>query len=239
MNSIETKPFSLEDQFGTDFYDYLNTSENQIRYSQIGTFLRSTFRKEEFFLLDVACANGNLIPHLPKRCNYTGVDHNLQAIDGCKEKFSSPSKNFICSDIRGISELPRTYDVIVLSGVFWNTIDATSLEKISEKDILRSIFPVLKKNGYIILVTPFAYSDNDQCSLFNQAKWKRDCVYEVLSSTQDIHIVHENMSLLVGLEKQILKQKMFPDWFIANPKDFVSPYCGHYLGTWCIICKYT
>jgi len=47
------------------------------------------------------------------------------------------------------------------------------------------------------------------------------------------------MSLLVGLEKRIREQKTLPDWFIEDPEQFCNHYCGTYLGTWCIICKYS
>ncbi len=79
LNNLGTKPFTPELQHNSDFYAYLRTPENQARYRPVASFLSEQFAKQkEFTLLDVACANGDLIPHLPSNCRYkTFFDRSL------------------------------------------------------------------------------------------------------------------------------------------------------------------
>jgi hypothetical protein len=127
IQSLGTNPFTPEQQHKSDFYEYLKSPENQQRYKPISFFLSSIFNtRKTFSLLDVCCANGDLIPHLPENCRYAkriivdmltfsryvGIDHNEDAIAKCKKKYSEANRDFLCSDIRSIPNLTERYYTI-------------------------------------------------------------------------------------------------------------------------------
>lgn len=49
-------------------------------------------------------------------------------------------------------------------------------------------------------------------------------------------IVHENISLQIGLDERVRQQKVTPDWFISDSNaDYSSVFDGTYMATWTFI----
>lgn len=77
--------------------------------------------KKNDSLLDVGCGLGDLSEYLKKnkiRCSYLGVDFLEHFIESASKKYGNSSKiNFLQLDIHQ-QQLPKTYDWVVLSGLF-------------------------------------------------------------------------------------------------------------------------
>lgn len=235
INSLPTKPHLLNDEFTSDYYSYLRTPENRVRYKPVEFFLKDTFKDiHGFTLLDVGSGSGELVRYLPHNCVYTGLDHNQDAIKASREEF--PKREFVCDCVNNIYKNGREFDTIVFSGTLFNTVDKDTGVQLDDLHMLEDSVRALTPGGYLILVTPFAYGEHVDGALFPQAEWKRGCVRALLDKLP-VKITFENLSLLIGLEDRIRQQKVLPDWFITDPKQFTNKYCGTYLGSWCIIAQ--
>jgi SAM-dependent methyltransferase len=226
-----------EVRFETDFYRYLELPENASRYTPACDYLSRRFR-QPFRLLDLGCGTGILARYLDGTINYLGVDHSAAAIETARA--AQPSANFVCADIvEQVTALRRageTFHAVVLCGVLFHCVEKESLQRKSDSELVdRCLHSIIKPGGCVVIIAPFAYRDDPEYSLFEQARWKLAAVQETISEL-DARIEHLNMTLQIGLEEHIGRQTMVPDWFLpARGSQSANRFSGHYLGSWTLI----
>lgn len=124
-------------------------------------------------VLDVGCANGELIYFLSKnfKCQITGLDNHKELINLCKKKFSNKF-NFILKDISKKQNFKDKFDVIIVSGVIsiFDNLDT----------VFKNLKKLLNKNGKIYIfnhLNPFPievfikYQTNDKNRNILQSGW--------------------------------------------------------------------
>jgi len=106
-----------------NFYKNISNRDNNIKTLGWGSEESQKIRFDQFLnliddtdtILDIGCGYGDLSIYCN---NYTGIDIREDAISIAKTKY--PTKKFITSDIKGITE---KYDWIFASGIFCHKIN--------------------------------------------------------------------------------------------------------------------
>ena len=228
---------SEEERFEDDYYSYLELPENTPRYKPAVYFLDDAF-KQSFSLLDLGCGNGALSKHLPDQCDYLGVDHSESAIEHCLNLY--PNKKFIAKDLSilmpELAAQNKKFDAVVLAGLLFHSTDKETLEKKDDQEIIQfCLEKLISDKGYLIIIVPFAYGDHPAHNLYARAEWLQTSVEKMLVIAK-AKIVFENISLLIGLDKKIRKQKATPDWFVPDSSaDYSNKYAGTYMASWTFI----
>ncbi|MEH2174572.1 class I SAM-dependent methyltransferase [Nostoc sp.] len=237
-NLVPERATSEEERFQDDYYSYFEAPENLTRYTPTGGFLSNTFPENSFSLLDLGCGNGALSKYLPARCDYLGVDHSELAIEQCLKLY--PDRNFVTKDLSlFLSELVeenKKFDAVVLAGLLFHSINKETQEKKDDQEIIQfCLNKILNDKGYLVLIVPFCYGDHPSHSLFVRAEWLQKSIEKMLEIA-NAKIVHENISLQIGLEKRVRQQKATPDWFVSDSSaDYPSIFVGTYMASWTFI----
>ncbi|MGV0101861.1 class I SAM-dependent methyltransferase [Nostoc sp. DSM 114167] len=237
-NLVPERATSEEERFQDDYYSYFESPENVTRYTPTGGFLSNAFPEKSFSLLDLGCGNGALSKYLPARCDYLGVDHSELAIEKCIKTY--PNRNFITKDLSlFLSELVednQKFDAVVLAGLLFHSINKDTQEKKDDQEIIQfCLNKILNDKGYLVLIVPFCYGDHPSHTLFVRAEWLQKSIEKMLEIA-NAKIVHENISLQIGLEKRVREQKATPDWFVSDSNaDYPSIFVGTYMASWTFI----
>lgn len=232
------RKLSEEERFKSDYFSYFEQPENATRYTPTVYFLEEAFKERPFSLLDLGCGNGALLKYVSSRCNYVGLDHSEYAIKYCLTRY--PNKTFVCQDlsvfINKLAAQNDKFDVVVLSGMIFHTVDKESQHHKNEQEIIQfCLDKIISDKGYLVIIIGFNYGDHPAHSLFVRAKWLHDLAEKMLKTTQ-AKIVYKNMSLQLGLEKKILQQNVMPDWFVPDSTtDYSSEFAGTYMASWTFI----
>jgi 2-polyprenyl-3-methyl-5-hydroxy-6-metoxy-1,4-benzoquinol methylase len=126
-------------------------------------------------ILDVGCANGELIYNLNKQLKYsriTGYDIHSKLLSVCKKKFYK--KNFIFKKVNiNSNKVPEDkFDIIIISGVISIFDDCSQ--------VFNNLIKVLKKGGRIYIFNHFnkypievfiKYQTHDTNSSYLQSGW--------------------------------------------------------------------
>ena len=232
------RKLSEEERFDSDYFSYFEQPENATRYTPSVYFLEEAFQENFYSLLDLGCGNGSLLKYLPSRCEYLGVDHSEYAIKYCLDLH--PNRTFICQDlssiIQEIAAKNKKFDVVMLGGMIFHTVDKESLQHKDEQEIIQfCLDQLIADKGYLVIIVGFNYGDHPAHSLFVRAQWLYELVEKMLKTAR-ANIVYENMSLQLGLNKKIQQQQVIPDWFIPDSTaDYSSKFAGTYVATWTFI----
>ena len=126
-------------------------------------------------ILDIGCANGELIYNLDKELSYsniTGYDIHTKLLNVCKKKFYNKDFIFKKIDINS-SKIPNDkFDIIIISGVISIFDDCTK--------VFNNILKILNKNGRIYIFNHFnkypievfiKYKTHDTNSNYLQSGW--------------------------------------------------------------------
>ncbi|MEH2254646.1 class I SAM-dependent methyltransferase [Nostoc sp.] len=237
-NLVPERATSEEERFQDDYYSYFEAPENLTRYTPTGGFLSNAFPENSFSLLDLGCGNGALSKYLPARCDYLGVDHSELAIEQCLKLY--PNRKFVTKDLSlFLSELVeenQKFDAVVLAGLLFHSINKETQEKKDDQEIIQfCLNKIINDKGYLVLIVPFCYGDHPSHSLFVRAEWLQKSIEKMLEIA-NAKIVHENISLQIGLEKRVRQQKATPDWFVSDSNaDYPSIFVGTYMASWTFI----
>ena len=132
---------------------YKNTKES---FKLLIKILKNKIKKfEKYTLLDVGCANGELIYNLEKEFSnieFTGLDVRKDLIKKAKRHVSKKVK-FLHRDITTKKIIKKKYDIIICAGVL-AIFD-------NYKTILSNLSKLLKKDGEIYLFGNFNIYDFD------------------------------------------------------------------------------
>ena len=238
QNQTPERKTSEEERFQDDYYSYFESPENATRYTPTACFLDNAFQEESFSLLDLGCGNGALSKYLPDRCDYLGVDHSESAIEYCLKLYSS--RKFVAKDLSDfLSELAeenQKFDTVVMAGLLFHSIDKETLEQKDDQQIIQfCLNKILSDKGYLVIIVPFCYGDHPSHNLFVRAEWLQKSVEKMLKIAK-AKIVHENISLHIGLDKRVRQQKVIPDWFVFDSSaDYSSIFVGTYMASWTFI----
>ncbi|WP_445634258.1 Class I SAM-dependent methyltransferase [Nostoc sp. DSM 114161] len=237
-NLIPERKTSEEERFEDDYYSYFLAPENFTRYTPTSSFLDKTFQDKPFSLLDLGCGNGALSKYLPVRCDYLGVDHSELAIEQCLKVY--PNRKFVRKDLSlflsEVVEKNQKFDAVVLAGLLFHSVNKETQEKKDDLEIIQfCLDKILNDRGYLAIVVPFAYGNHPSHTLFVRAEWLQNSVEKMLEIAK-AKIVHENISLQIGLDERVRQQKVTPDWFISDSNaDYSSIFDGTYMATWTFI----
>ncbi|MBN4006853.1 class I SAM-dependent methyltransferase [Nostoc sp. LPT] len=237
-NLVPERATSEEERFQDDYYSYFESPENVTRYTPTGGFLSNAFPENSFSLLDLGCGNGALSKYLPARCDYLGVDHSELAIEQCLKLY--PNRKFVTKDLSlFLSELVednQKFDAVVLAGLLFHSINKDTQEKKDDQEIIQfCLNKIINDKGYLVLIVPFCYGDHPSHTLFVRAEWLQKSIEKMLEIA-NAKIVHENISLQIGLEKRVRQQKATPDWFVSDSSvDYPSIFVGTYMASWTFI----
>lgn len=234
-----------KEKYRGDYFSYLDSNENHSRYYPAACQINRWSKNRKIEVIDLGCGNGSLAKFFGENILYTGVDHNRYAINYAKKKYKQyKNKTFSCLDNINIAtdKTGHKYDVVILSGLLFHNINIKSLEKYNDCDFLYScISNILKKEGFLIIIAPFAYGEWKEHDFWVQSRWKYNEVIKVINQLikkVNIEIIFENLSKQIGIENIIRQQKNTPEWFVKNfrekPK---NKYSGEKLATWTFILK--
>ncbi|PER10586.1 class I SAM-dependent methyltransferase [Bacillus cereus] len=229
-----------EKKFQTDYFSYLEQIENSTRYTIAIDYLNRIYKNTSFDLLDLGCGNGILSKYIDSNTQYIGLDHNKYAIEYANSRYKDSNKKFIQgNNVDFLEKETKEYDAIVLCGILYHVIDINSNEKYNDVHFLESCLKRLKKNGYLIVIAPFAYTRGEY-DFLKQANWKYDSTMEIISKLDSLKekVVFENIAKQLKIENYISQQDIKPEWFIEEDSTIpTSRFHGKYLGSWTIIIK--
>ncbi|MBW4514276.1 MAG: class I SAM-dependent methyltransferase [Timaviella obliquedivisa GSE-PSE-MK23-08B] len=229
---------SEEERFQSDYFAYFEQPENATRYTPAVHFIEEAFREKPYSLLDLGCGNGALLKYLSSQCEYLGIDHSAYAIEYCSTKH--PDRTFVCQDLwvflRKLAAEGRKFDVVLLGGMIFHTVDKESQQHKDEQQIIQFCLDrIVSESGYLIIIVGFNYGDHPAHSLFVRAEWLYKLVGTMLR-TAKANIAYENMSLQIGLNEKIQQQEVVPDWFVPDSTaDYLSQFSGTYVASWTFI----
>jgi len=162
-------------------------------------FSRTTMLiKDNSNVIDIGCGRGEFIEHLLKSkhlCHVLGIDFSESAVLDAKKRI--PGADFAAIDVYMMADyasLLEKYDYAVCFEV---------IEHLDRPDVLvNNIYKILKKNGYLILSTPYensvyaedehiySYDFQDIINLFNKHDWN------IITMTR-YHRNYSNMYVLI------------------------------------------
>lgn len=237
-NHAPERKTSEEERFQDDYYSYLEAPENTTRYTPTASFLDNAFPEESFSVLDLGCGNGALSKYLPTRCDYLGVDHSESAIEYCLKFY--PHRKFIVKDLSNflfeLAEKNTKFDAVVMAGLLFHSIDKQTLEQKNDQEIIQFCLDrILTDRGYLVIIVPFCYGDHPSHNLFLRAEWLTKFIESMLA-TAKAKIVHENISLQIGLDQKVRQQNVIPDWFVFDSSaDYPTIFVGTYMASWTFV----
>ncbi|MBR8835109.1 MAG: methyltransferase domain-containing protein [Stigonema ocellatum SAG 48.90 = DSM 106950] len=229
---------SEEERFHDDYYSYFESPENITRYTPTASFLDNAFKEESFSLLDLGCGNAALCKYLPERCDYLGVDHSQSAIEYCLQLY--PNRKFVAKDLSSfLVELAgeqKKFDAVVMAGLLFHSVNKETLEQKDDQAIIQfCLDKILSPQGYLVIIVPFCYGDHPSHTLFVRAELLQKLVEKMLKIAK-AKLVHENISLQIGLDERVRQQKVTPDWFVFDSHaDYSSIFVGTYMASWTFI----
>ncbi|MEH1943710.1 MAG: class I SAM-dependent methyltransferase [Nostoc sp.] len=233
-NLVPERKTSEEERFQDDYYSYFEAPENTTRYTPAASFLDNVFKDESFSLLDLGCGNGALSKYLPDRCDYLGIDHSDSAIEYCLKAY--PNRKFITNDLSDflsqLADKNQKFDAVVLAGLLFHSVNKETEEKKDDQEIIQfCVDKIISQRGYLVIIVPFCYGDHPSHTLFVRAEWLQKSVEKMVESA-NAKIVHENISLQIGLHEKVRQQKAIPDWFIPDSNtDYSSIFVGTYMAS--------
>lgn len=114
-------------------------------FKKLINFLKKEDKKRELSLIDIGCANGELLFHLRRSFPYlklTGADVDNKLLDKAK-KVCPKNINFLKMNVLNIKKNTEKFDIIILSGVL-------SIFDNAEK-VLKNLIKILKPKGKIYI----------------------------------------------------------------------------------------
>jgi SAM-dependent methyltransferase len=239
MNNLAPeRQTSEEERFKNDYYSYFESPENFTRYTSTSSFLDNIFPEKPFSLLDLGCGNAALSKYLPARCDYLGVDHSELAIEQCLKLY--PDRNFVAKDLSlflsQLVEKNQKFDAVVMAGLLFHSVDKETEQQKDDQEIIQfCLDKILSEKGYLVIIVPFCYGNHPSHSLFVRAEYLQNLVEKMLEIA-NAKIVHENISLQIGLDERVRQQKVTPDWFVSDSNaDYSSIFVGTYMASWTFI----
>lgn len=110
--------------------------------------------KNSVKILDIGCGTGNIVPFIPDKCEYTGVDSSENYINYLTRKYSHKKNfNFIAKNVKDSLGINSKYDVII-SEALVSSLDDNNFE------ILLSAMKKNLKDGGKIIISDMNYKDN-------------------------------------------------------------------------------
>ncbi|MEM6813234.1 MAG: class I SAM-dependent methyltransferase [Bacteroidota bacterium] len=231
--SVPNHAIGEEERFKTDFYDYLDTPENSSRYTIAMDAIKRLSANRSLKILDVGCGHANIANYTDDEMEYVGIDHSQIAIEYCTEKF--PNHTFVTGDAQNYLENSEPFDIIICCGFLFHNVDKNTLVRNNDKLMIEKCLSRLTSQGYLVIISPFAYSDAVGFQLFDQAKWKLNNIELVLSECKG-NRVWQSMALQIGAGNRAKNQTEVPDWWTpADRGGNFNRYSGTYLGSWTLI----
>ncbi len=134
----------LESPFIFNFFQNIVGAQNA-RKRLVEEFIRP-FRGAR--ILDIGCGTGEILNFLPEDVKYLGCDISRHYIDHAKRRYKKKrNTNFICSDVRNLSELSKNTDRynIILAINFLHHLDDHQA-----KDLFKDIHYLLADEGVVV-----------------------------------------------------------------------------------------
>lgn len=235
-NGLESMPnheIGEEERFETDFYDYLDSPENRSRYEVAIDALSRLRPNESLTILDVGCGHANIANSISDRISYIGIDHSEVAIEACRKNF--PNQTFVVGDALNYLNSSDPVDAIVCCGFLFHNVDKNTLTRNDDNVLVNQCLASLKKDGLLIIISPFAYSDAEGYEMFDQASWKLKNMELVLDGCNG-EKVWQSMVLQLGAGDRAKNQNHVPDWWTPPTRDGnTNRYSGTYLGSWTVM----
>ncbi|MGH3722281.1 MAG: class I SAM-dependent methyltransferase [Pseudonocardiaceae bacterium] len=232
------------DKYHTDYFSYLEAPENATRYTPAIDQLRRFHHPMPLRVLDLGCGAAVLARYLVEDDTYTGVDHDPAALALARVRNLRPHVRFHQADTAQFLDEraghTSTWNVVVLAGVVFHHIDTRTGGRHDDRAFLARCLDVLQPAGHLVIIAPFAYTDDERSGLFARARWKRSIIAPLLDGLAGAHLVTEITSRQLGLERHLAAQAAPPNWFVSDAAAVpTSAYHGHYLATLTLIMEVT
>ncbi len=176
-----------------------------------------------FTALDIGCGTGANMRVLQNLCNQvSGIDYSNDAIRYCK-------KNKLFNVKKGsITKIPyksESFDLILCSDV---------LEHVNDKQAIKEMYRVLKKEGHLILMVPAfnsLWNDNDDLSE-HLRRYRAPELQKLLRSFHLKKLTYWNALMFAPAWLLSKKQKMFPSEHKQNNLNLVPKFANNILKLW-------
>ncbi|MAE87197.1 MAG: hypothetical protein CMB80_30975 [Flammeovirgaceae bacterium] len=185
--------------------DYLNNPKDQ--FKRILHWLeQNTESSESYSLLDLGCAQGELIHYLSHNTtgiSFTGVDYSDALISAAQEKVDA---RFIKANIeKYVSDIK--YDFVVICGVI-EYLDDPSI-------IMDNIASYLKEGGKCLILNIFNEYDIDV-----RVRYRNNKYFDEFQSGWSLHSLEVFYRILQNNNFDVEKEeKFFPNCFLEPKKD--------------------
>lgn len=126
----------------------------------------SFLSKNELKILDLGCGTGGMTKNLEKFGQVLGVEQNRIALALCKKR----NIKVISGSVEKITIKNKKFDLITLFDVLYH-------QNVKESLVLKEVFRLLKKNGYLLLTDcalPFFWSIHDEQMMAKKRFTKRE-----------------------------------------------------------------
>jgi SAM-dependent methyltransferase len=220
-------------------FDYLNSEPARTRYTPSISWLERQFSRDRIVsVLDFGCGDASYANLIPCNWVYTGVEHHKKAIAKCRKKF--PQFKFIHSDINFFERYNKSaqiqpiekFDIVVLSGFLFNSVDKDG-NKIDDLEVVFSLLNICKKNGHLVIITPFVFSYSKDFNYEKQSEWKFISMDRILNRVPHREVFRHKCEQ-IGLTEVVANQKYKPNWWTTNQRNFT--HCkGNCMGCCTII----
>jgi len=221
-------------KYQSDYFAYLESPTNESRYTAAIDPLVRLFGGD-LRVLDLGCGTAMLASLLPPAAAYTGVDHDVEALSAARDR--APSAELVQHDTIDFCTRSardgRRWHAVTLAGLLFHNTTPDGTEHFDDTELLRSAASVLEPDGVIAILAPFAFTDQPERSMWEQAAWKLATVNEIIEQTwqEPVDLVHQSITRQIGIETAIASQTQHPDWWTGADESPTSRFCGHYLAT--------